>query len=109
VSPTAAFALGQGTMSFFKKLFGLGGGEAASKQAQSSATYEGYEIIATPYEERGKFQLCGIIAKEIDGERKEHRFIRADQFTSLEDATEMTFFKARQIIDQTGARIFDLG
>ena len=96
-------------MSFLKKLFGLGGAEPTKDAAQSSTTYEGYKIIATPYEERGKFQLCGIIAKEIDGERKEHRFIRADQFTSLEDATEMTFFKARQIIDQTGARIFDMG
>jgi len=96
-------------MSFLKKLFGLGTGEAAQKEAQSSTTYEGYEIIATPYQERGKFQLCGIIAKEIDGVRKEHRFIRADQFTSIEDATQMTFFKARQIIDQTGNRLFDMG
>jgi hypothetical protein len=93
-------------MSFFRKLFGLGNGEAAQNEAQSSITYEGYEIIATPYQERGKYQLCGIIAKEIDGERKEHRFIRADQFTSVEDAVEMTFFKGRQIIDQTGMRLF---
>lgn len=92
-------------MSFLKKLFGLGGESAAKEQVQKSTTYEDYEIIATPYEERGKFQLCGIIAKEIDGVRKEHRFIRADQFTSMDDAVEMTFFKARQIIDQTGERL----
>ncbi len=96
-------------MSFFKKLFGLGSGSAAVSPEPKSIEHEGYEIIATPYEERGRFQLCGVIAKEIDGERREHRFIRADQFTTLDDAVEMTFFKGRQIIDQSGPRLFEMG
>lgn len=97
-------------MSFLKKLFGLGGsgeggGEAPAAAAEAQE-HEGFRIRATPYKEGGQFQLCGVISKEIDGALCEHRFIRADRFASLEDAVQMTFMKARQIIDQQGERIF---
>ena len=68
--------------------------------------YEGFTILATPYKEGGQYQLCGVISKQIDGQRREHRFIRADRFASMDDAVEMTLMKARQIIDQQGERIF---
>ncbi len=92
-------------MSFLSKLFGLGG---TPKEAPSAPTqqYEGYTIAATPFEDGGRFQLCGIITKEIGGEVKEHRFIRADKLGSMEDAVSMTFFKGRQIIDQMGEDVF---
>ena len=103
-------SIGAPPMSLLKKLFGIGGagaGKAAGKAApERSTSHEGYEIIATPYEEQGKWQLCGVISKEVDGVKREHRFVRADRFASLEDAVEMTFFKGRQIIDQTGPRLF---
>jgi hypothetical protein len=35
-----------------------------------------------------------------------HSFLRADRFSSFEDAQSFTLVKARQIIDQTGDRIF---
>ena len=97
-------------MSILSKLFGLGGsGERPpAKQAPERVqAYEGFEIRATPYEEEGRWQLCGVIAKEIDGARKEHRFIRADRFAMPEEATEMVFFKARMMIDQMGERLFE--
>jgi hypothetical protein len=50
--------------------------------------------------------MCGVIEKEIGGEMKSHRFIRADRFAGKDDAVEMTFLKARQIIDQNGERLF---
>ena len=93
-------------MSFLKKLFGLGGGEAPQEARAEPQDYEGFTILATPYKEGGQYQLCGVISKEIDGERREHRFIRADRFASMDDAVEMTLMKARQIIDQQGERIF---
>ena len=94
-------------MSLLKKLFGIGGASEAAKAAPPrTMAYEGYEIRATPYQEEGKWQLCGVIAHEVDGVTKEHRFVRADRFASQEDAVEMTFFKGRQIIDQTGPRLF---
>ena len=96
-------------MSFLKKLFGLG--SPASREAAPAPTQEhnGYTIAATPYEEGGRFQLCGVITKTIDGEFREHRFIRADKLTTMEDAVSMTFFKGRQIIDQMGDDLFRHG
>ena len=93
-------------MSFLKKLFGLGGGDAPAEASAQPQDYEGFTILATPYKEGGQYQLCGVISKQIDGQRREHRFIRADRFASMEDAVEMTLMKARQIVDQQGERIF---
>ena len=43
---------------------------------------------------------------EIDGVRKEHRFIRADRFSSLDETAEFALVKGRQIIDEQGDRLF---
>ena len=100
-------------MSFFKKLFGLGGSTAgdsnASAAAAPSQAIEGFTVTATPYENNGRWQLCGIIAKDIDGARKEQRFIRADTFATREEAETMVFFKARQMIEQMGERVLTSG
>jgi hypothetical protein len=92
-------------MSFFKKLF-AGGTPAPAKAAQQEQHYKGFTIRPTPFQEGGQYQTCGIIAKEIDGVVKEHKLIRADRFPSLDDATETTIRKARQMIDEQGERIF---
>lgn len=47
-----------------------------------------------------------MISREIDGVLREHRFIRADRFASRDDAVEMSFFKARRMIEQDGERLF---
>ena len=94
-------------MSFFKKLFG--GGVTPEKAAPgpvASAEHDGFTIHATPYEEQGQWQMCGVIEKDIAGERKSHRFVRADRFPTREQAGEFTISKARQIIDQMGERVF---
>ena len=95
-------------MSFLKKLFG-GGAKAEPDASGPSEDHSGFTITATPYETAGRWQLCGVISKEIDGETKEHRFIRADSFTSRAEAEQMVFFKGRQIIDQLGERVFGAG
>lgn len=97
-------------MSFLKRLFGGGGG--AGSEAESSAVpaerqeHKGFSIAATPYKVEGQFQTCGVISKEIDGAQKQHRFVRADRFSSQQEATDMALRKARQIIDEQGDRIF---
>lgn len=94
-------------MSFFRKLFG--GGSRPAGQIESAGNpvdYKGYTIKPTPFQEDGQYQTCGLISKEIDGALKEHRLIRADRFPSLDDATETTLRKARQVIDEQGDRIF---
>lgn len=92
-------------MSFLKRLFGGGkdGGEQAVGQTED---YKGFTIRATPYRQEGQFQTCGIISKDLDGEVKEHRFVRADRFPSAELAAEHAIRKGRQIIDEQGEALF---
>ncbi len=91
-------------MSFWKSLFG--GGKPVAAKAPKREEYNGYAIEAMPVAEGGQFQLAGRITKTIDGVAKEHTFMRADRFSTFEDAESFTFIKARQIIDQMGERIF---
>jgi hypothetical protein len=93
-------------MSFFKKLFGAGSTPQIDNSPASVSEHKGFTIQATPYQEQGQWQMCGVIEKTIDGEVKSHRFIRADKFGSREQAAEFTISKAQQIIDQMGEHIF---
>jgi hypothetical protein len=96
-------ANGGQAMSFLKKLFGGGAGKA---EAGASREYKGYVITATPIKEGGQFRLAGMISKEIGGVVKEHRFVRADLFTSKDEAVQFAFMKGELIIDQSGDAIF---
>ncbi|WP_439272051.1 HlyU family transcriptional regulator [Pseudochrobactrum sp. HB0163] len=96
-------------MSFLKRLFGFGGSETSGNKPQAEpvrSEHKGFIILATPYSEGGQFQTCGVIVKEIDGELKEHKFIRADRFATMDDAVNITLVKARQIIDEQGDALF---
>ena len=92
-------------MSFLKKLFG-GGAANTPKTTGKTLEHNGFLIRATPYKEGSQFQLCGVIEKEIDGVRKEHRFVRADKFGSLDEAETYTLTKGQQIINEQGDRLF---
>ncbi len=91
-------------MSFFSKLFG-GSKTPAPEPAPPTTEHAGFTIHATPYQQDGQWQMCGVIEKDIGGVLKSHRFIRADRFAGKDDAVEMTFMKARQIIDQSGESV----
>jgi hypothetical protein len=93
-------------MSFLKSLFGMGKPDGPAAPA-AREDYKGYAIEAQPYAAEGQFQVAGTIAKDVDGARKEHRFVRADRFASKEEAASFCLVKARQIIDQNGDRIFN--
>jgi hypothetical protein len=94
-------------MSFLKSLFGLGpkddrdAGVAAGKEIE----HKGFTIRATPFKEGGQFQTSGVILKEVDGAMKEHRFIRADRFASLDEAIDFSLAKGRQLVDEQGERV----
>jgi len=94
-------------MSFFSALFGRRGGGADAAKMSDPVEYKGYVIRAAPYLDNGHYQTAGVIAREIEGVRKEHRFIRADAYASYDDAVTFTLNKARQIIDLQGERMFD--
>jgi hypothetical protein len=93
-------------MSFWSALFGR---RDAAKTAKLSdpVEYKGYVIRAAPYRNNGHYQTAGIIARDVGGVRKEHRFIRADAYVSYDEAVNFTLNKARQIIDLQGERIFE--
>jgi hypothetical protein len=97
---------GSPAMSFFSALFGRGKSAPAEKLSDP-VEYKGFIIRAAPYKNNGHYQTAGVIARGAGGERKEHRFIRADAYASYEDAVNFTINKARQIIDLQGERMFD--
>ena len=93
-------------MSFLKKLFGGGDAAADGPKPRKSIEYKGYTIKATPYVESGQYQTCGVISKDADGEKKEHRFIRADRFADEDSAADHAILKGQQMVDQMGEAIF---
>jgi hypothetical protein len=93
-------------MSFWSALFGRRSAVEAVR-SHDPVEYKGFVIRAAPYKNNGGYQTAGVIEREINGVRKEHRFIRADSYASYEDAVNFTLGKARQIIDLQGERIFD--
>jgi hypothetical protein len=92
-------------MSFFGALFGRGKAAPTAKESDS-VEYKGFVIRAAPYKNNGHYQTAGVIAREVAGVRKEHRFVRADAYAAYDDAVAFTLNKARQIIDLQGERIF---
>jgi hypothetical protein len=96
-------------MSFLKKLFG-GDDKApattAAAEPAASVEHMGFTIHAEPYQEQGQFQTAGRITKEVDGEVKTHRFVRADRHAGKDDAVEFTLRKGKQIVEEQGERLF---
>jgi hypothetical protein len=92
-------------MSFWKKLFGSDSTASEPKPA-GEAEHKGFTIRATPFKQGGEYQTCGIVSKEIDGVVKEHKFIRADRFASIDDVVSITLSKGRQLVDEQGERLF---
>ena len=93
-------------MSWLKKIFGGSAPSGESTGAGPSRDHKGFTIVATPMKEGGQFRLAGVISKEIGGVRKEHRFVRADLFTSKDEAVQFAFVKGELIIDQSGEGMF---
>lgn len=88
-------------------LLGSGGGNrSADSQAAPAVDYKGFRIIPKPYKVDDQFQTAGAIEKDTADGVKRHDFIRADRFTSWDDAASFTTTKAMQIIDQQGDRLF---
>lgn len=87
-------------MSLFSRLFG---GKTPEVEPQSHA---GFAIYPEPVQEGTKWRIAARIEKEIDGEIKSHRLIRADTLDSQEAAIQATLNKARQVIDEQGDQMF---
>ena len=95
-------------MSFWKNLFGGGSSSAepAGDKALGEESYKGFLIKAIEMKAGSELQLAGTIEKEIGGELKSYRFVRADRMTSRDDLIALALSKGRQIIDEQGEAIF---
>lgn len=93
-------------MSFLKSLFSFGKSSAAATEPPLSIEHKGYTIFATPMIVGREFQVCGLIKREVEGQAKEHQFIRVDKLPTREDCNELIFRKGQQMIDQMGDRVF---
>ena len=93
-----------GLLGSLKSLFG--GSAGSSSSAADPVDYNGFQIQPAPERRDGGWNTAGVITKTIDGEAKEHRFIRVDTHSSLDDAISFSITKAQQIIDEQGDNIF---
>ena len=96
-------------MSFWSNLFG-GGKSAdatpAGDKVMGEEGYKGFLIKAIEMRAGSEFQLAGTIEKEIGGEHKTYRYVRADRMSSQDDLVTLALSKGRQIIDEQGEGIF---
>lgn len=96
--------------SFFSKLFGLSGkSDSPAATPEDREIYNDLVLIAAPMKEGSQFRLAGRIEKHDGDVVLVRSFIRADLFTSRDDAVATAFRKARQIVDQNGPLLFSDG
>jgi hypothetical protein len=70
--------------------------------------YKGFRVAATPINEGGQFRVSGIIEQDQeDAEPKRHQFVRADLIPIQDEAVNISLMKAKMMVDQLGARVFD--
>jgi hypothetical protein len=93
--------------SFFSRLFGRSPtGDAPEPVSGETETYGDCRIRATPMKEGSQFRLSGVIEKDVDGQVLQRNFIRADMFSSPDEASAAALRKAHQIIDEHGRSLF---
>ena len=94
-------------MSFWKNLFGGGSsGKSIEPAVVGEESYKGFTVKALIMPVGSEYQLAGLIEKDVGGEKKTYRFVRADRFSSKEDVTSFALAKGRQIIDEQGEAIY---
>ena len=94
-------------ISFLSKLFG--GGKTRLNDAPSqgiSVEHKGLIICPSPISDGGQWRLAGVIIKQSDQGRLERYYVRADVFSSCEEAEEFSVRKGKQIIDEQDKRLF---
>lgn len=93
--------------SFLSKLFGGGSNKSAGRSKRSDpVSYSDLTIEAAPEEAGDQWRLAGFITQQTDAGPLERKFLRADTFPSRDEAIEYSIRKAKQIIDEQGARLF---
>ena len=94
---------------FLKKLFGgstEGSGGAQTPEREEPVEHKGLLVEAAPEPEGDQWRLAGFVCQLSGDDRMERKFLRADLFSSRDEACEFAVRKGKQIIDEQGARLF---
>ncbi len=92
---------------FLSRLFGKSGGSAPEEEPRGEGiAYKGCTIHAAPQKDSGGWRTAGVIVKPDTDPEQQHQFIRADVFSSREEAEACTIRKGKQIIDERGESLF---
>jgi hypothetical protein len=93
--------------SFLSKLFG--GGQNLVNVAPSQGDpveHKGLTIYPAPISDGEQWRLAGVIIKQSDQGRLERHYVRADVFSSYEEAEKFSVRKGKQIIEEQDERLF---
>ena len=97
-------------VSFLKKLFGGTEGTATGAVRSEPVEYKGLNVQAAPESEGDQWRLAGYIIQGSGEELMERKFLRADLFSSHDEASDFAIRKGKQIIDENDpTRIDGLG
>jgi hypothetical protein len=99
--------VGSKLTSFLGRLMGPRDAGAAPQENQEAVEYKGYAIRPACRREGSQWITAGVIAKEFDDGIKEQPFIRADFYSTKDDADACSITKAKRIIDEQGDKLFD--
>ena len=94
---------------FLRLLGGSDSGATSAPRTPSTyptESYNDYDITPAPRREDDHWLVAGVIVKEDDTGIRKHRFLRGDRYPDAETAAEFSIFKAKQMIDAEGDRIF---
>ncbi len=94
-------------VSFLKKLFGGASPANGAPAARGEPVeHQGFKIQPAPEPEGGQWRLVGYILSGSQDDQEEQKFVRADLFSSRDEASEFAIRKGKQIIDEQGNRLF---
>ena len=99
--------------SFVSRLLkGLSGGSSAGDRPAErgeAVVYKELVIHPAPEREGNQWRIAGAIIQQSGNVEMERTFTRADTVATREEAETLSVRKARQIIDERGAALFDDG
>ncbi len=94
-------------MGLLSRIMGKGTTSKAEPEVDQ-VEFEGFLIKPSPLKQNSNYVTAGyILQTDESGATKEHYFIRADTHADFDAACKHAVFKGKQIIRESGARIFD--
>ena len=90
-------------MSILKRLFGGGAGGTSDREPE---LYNDFRIFPEPVKDANGYRIAARIEKEVAGETRVHKLVRADTIQGEDEAIAFSIRKARQVIDEQGEAIF---